>query len=87
MRARLFCLISLRFAASNQFSPARARHKNRDTFDLPLLCLLTFLLAGPAQAGPDLVTFTNGVATAQGNQTNGIASDTDFFSPPVTTSS
>ncbi len=85
MKTRASCLISLRFATSDHLTLACPAGRNRSTFNLPLLCLLTFLPARLAQAGPDPVTVSNNVATAQGNQSSGIASGTDFFSPPVNT--
>src|ERR1035437_3964762 len=85
MKTRLFCPISLELATGNQLTPAHAARKRGNPFHLPLLCLMTFLLTGPAQGGPDPVTVSNDVATAQGNQTSGIASDTDFPSASVNT--
>ena len=78
MKTRVSCLISLQFATSDHLTLACPAGKHRNSFPLPLLCLLTFLLAGSALAGPDSVAVTNGVATAQGNQSHGIASGTDF---------
>jgi uncharacterized protein YhjY with autotransporter beta-barrel domain len=45
------------------------------------------LLAGAwlAQAGPDPLSINGDTATAQGNQANGIASGTDFATPPIST--
>ena len=84
MKTRLSFPSSPAPAAPNQFSFARAAHKHRN-LPLPAVLLTLLVLTGVAQAGPDPVTVTNGVATAQGDQSHGIVSGSDFFSPPVTT--
>jgi len=52
---------------------------------IAVACLLAVLIGGTAAAGPDSCVEVGGIVTCTDNQSQGVASGIDFFTPPATT--